>query len=56
VHEGPAKAVSTLKYEKAYCVGYSNIAVELMRAAGISASVAYGYLLPVYEWGFSKEY
>jgi hypothetical protein len=37
-------------------VGYSNLAVALLRAAGIPARVAHGYLPPGYEWGFSKEY
>jgi len=52
----PSDAVSALKYKKAYCVGYSNLAVALLRAAGIPARVAHGYLPPGYEWGFSKEY
>ena len=52
----PADAVSALKYRKAYCVGYSNLAVAMLRAAGIPARVAHGYLPPGYEWGFSKEY
>src|SRR5512144_472996 len=52
----PADALSALKYKKAYCVGYSNLTVALLRAAGIPARVAHGYLPPGYEWGFSKEY
>ncbi len=52
----PSDAVSALKNKKAYCVGYSNLAVALLRAAGIPARVAHGYLPPGYEWGFSKEY
>ncbi len=52
----PADALSALQYKKAYCVGYSNLAVALLRAAGIPARVAHGYLPPGYEWGFSKEY
>jgi hypothetical protein len=52
----PSDAVSALTYKKAYCVGYSNLAVALLRAAGIPARVAHGYLPPGYEWGFSKEY
>lgn len=52
----PNDAVSALKYKKAYCVGYSNLAVALLRAAGIPARVAHGYLPPGYEWGFSKDY
>jgi hypothetical protein len=52
----PTDALSALKYRKAYCVGYSNLAVALLRAAGIPARVAHGYLPPGYEWGFSKEY
>jgi hypothetical protein len=52
----PSDAVSALKYKRAYCVGYSNLAVALLRAAGIPARVAHGYLPPGYEWGFSKEY
>ena len=52
----PADAVSAFKYKKAYCVGYSNLAVAMLRAAGIPARVAHGYLPPGYEWGFSKDY
>jgi hypothetical protein len=52
----PTDAVSALRYKKAYCVGYSNLAVAMLRAAGIPARVAHGYLPPGYEWGFSKEY
>jgi Transglutaminase-like superfamily/Carboxypeptidase regulatory-like domain len=52
----PTDALSALRYRKAYCVGYSNLAVALLRAAGIPARVAHGYLPPGYEWGFSKEY
>jgi len=52
----PSDAVSALRYRKAYCVGYSNLAVALLRAAGIPSRVAHGYLPPGYEWGFSKEY
>lgn len=52
----PSDAVSALTYKKAYCVGYSNLTVALLRAAGIPARVAHGYLPPGYEWGFSKEY
>jgi len=52
----PSDALSAMKYRKAYCVGYSNLAVALLRAAGIPARVAHGYLPPGYEWGFSKEY
>lgn len=49
-------ALSALQHRKAFCVGYSNLAVALLRAAGIPARVAHGYLPPGYEWGFSKEY
>jgi hypothetical protein len=52
----PTDAVSALQYKKAYCVGYSNLAVALLRAGGIPARVAHGYLPPGYEWGFSKDY
>jgi hypothetical protein len=52
----PTDAISALNYKKAYCVGYSNIAVALLRAAGIPARVAHGYLPPGYEWGFSRDY
>jgi len=52
----PTDAISALNYKKAYCVGYSNIAIALLRASGIPARVAHGYLPPGYEWGFSKEY
>lgn len=52
----PADAISAFKYKKAYCVGYSNLAVAMLRAAGIPARVAHGYLPPGYEWGFSKDY
>jgi len=42
----PNDAVSALQYKKAYCVGYSNLAVAMLRAAGIPARVAHGYLPP----------
>ncbi len=52
----PSDALSAYRFRKAYCVGYSNLAISLLRAAGIPARVAHGYLPPGYEWGFSKEY
>ncbi len=52
----PADAASALRHRKAYCVGYANLAVAMLRAAGIPARVAHGYLPPGYEWGFSKDY
>jgi hypothetical protein len=52
----PTDALSALRSKKAFCVGYSNLAVALLRAAGIPARVAHGYLPPGYEWGFSKDY
>jgi hypothetical protein len=52
----PSDALSALRSKKAYCVGYSNLAVAMLRAAGIPARVAHGYLPPGYEWGFSKDY
>jgi protocatechuate 3,4-dioxygenase beta subunit len=52
----PVDALSALRYKKAYCIGYSNLAVAMLRAAGIPARVAHGYLPPGYEWGFSKDY
>jgi hypothetical protein len=52
----PTDALSALRYKKAYCVGYSNLAVAMLRAAGIPSRVAHGYLPPGYEWGFSKDY
>lgn len=52
----PSDALSALRYKKAYCVGYSNLAVAMLRTAGIPARVAHGYLPPGYEWGFSKDY
>jgi hypothetical protein len=52
----PKDALSALRYKKVYCVGYSNLAVAMLRAAGLPARVAHGYLPPGYEWGFSKDY
>lgn len=52
----PSDALSAYRHRRAYCVGYSNLAVALLRSAGIPARVAHGYLPPGYEWGFSKEY
>jgi len=52
----PSDALSALKLRKAYCVGYSNLAVAMLRAAGIPARIAHGYLPPGYEWGFTKNY
>jgi hypothetical protein len=41
---------------KGSCVGYSNLAIAMLRSAGIPSRYAHGYLPPGYDWGISKKY
>jgi len=52
----PSDALSALHQRKAACVGYTNLAIALLRSLGIPARGAHGYLPPGYEWGVTKEY
>jgi hypothetical protein len=52
----PSDALSALRQRKASCVGYTNLAISLLRSLGIPARGAHGYLPPGYEWGITKEY
>ncbi len=38
------------------CVGFTNLAIAMLRSLGIPARYAHGYLPPGYEWGISKKY
>ncbi len=38
------------------CVGYTNLAIAMLRSVGIPARYAHGYLPPGYDWGISKKY
>jgi protocatechuate 3,4-dioxygenase beta subunit len=49
-------AVSVFTNHIGSCVGYSNISIALLRAAGIPARYAQGYVPPGYEWGEKKDY
>ena len=52
----PSDAVSTMKQRRGACVGYTNLAISLLRSLGIPARGVHGYLPPGYEWGITKEY
>ena len=52
----PSDALSALHQRKAACVGYTNLAIALLRSLGIPARGAHGYLPPGYDWGVTKEY
>jgi len=52
----PSDALSALRIGKASCVGFSNLAISLLRSLGIPARGVHGYLPPGYDWGIGKEY
>lgn len=52
----PADALSALRQRKASCVGYTNLAISLLRSLGVPSRGAHGYLPPGYDWGITKEY
>ncbi|MGC9027248.1 MAG: transglutaminase domain-containing protein [bacterium] len=49
-------AVSVLSNHIGSCVGYSNLSIALLRAAGIPARYVQGYVPPGYNWGEKKNY
>ncbi len=49
-------AVSVLSDRTGSCVGYSNLSIALLRAAGIPARSVRGYVPPGYDWGEKKNY
>ena len=38
------------------CVGYTHLAIAMLRSVGIPARYVHGYLPPGYDWGISKKY
>jgi len=52
----PSDALFALRERKASCMGYSNLAISMLRSLGIPARGAHGYLPPGYDWGIAKEY
>jgi len=48
---GPRDALTVLQTGRAYCVGFSNLAMALLRAAGIPARGVYGCAAPWDGWG-----
>ncbi len=49
-------ARSVFQTKRGSCVGYSNLTIALLRAAGIPARYVGGYLPIGYDWGISKNY
>ncbi len=47
----PSDAIGVIKAKRAYCVGYGDVAVELLRAAGIPARTLTCYIPPNCGWG-----
>lgn len=54
--ETPQDGRSAFYNKKGSCVGYSNLAIAMLRSVGIPARYAHGYLPPGYDWGISKKY
>src|SRR4030042_84646 len=52
----PQDSRSVFYNKKGSCVGYSNLAITMLRILGIPARYAHGYLPPGYDWGISKKY
>lgn len=52
----PQDGRSVFYSRRGSCVGYSNLAIAMLRSVGIPARYAHGYLPPGYDWGISKKY
>jgi len=52
----PQDSRSVFYNKKGSCVGYSNLAITMLRILGVPARYAHGYLPPGYDWGISKKY
>ena len=52
----PQDGRSAFYSKRGSCVGYTNLAIAMMRSLNIPARYAHGYLPPGYDWGISKKY
>ena len=52
----PQDGRSVFYNKRGSCVGYTNLAMAMLRSIGIPARYAGGYLPPGYDWGISKKY
>jgi len=52
----PQDGRSVFYNKRGSCVGYTNLAIAMLRSLGIPARYAHGYLPPGYDWGISKKY
>jgi len=52
----PQDGRSVFYNKRGSCVGYTNVAIAMLRTVGIPARYAHGYLPPGYDWGISKKY
>jgi len=52
----PQDGRSVFYSKRGSCVGYTNLAIAMLRGLGIPARYAHGYLPPGYDWGISKKY
>jgi len=52
----PQDGRSVFFNKRGSCVGYSNLAIAMLRSVGVPARYVHGYLPPGYDWGISKKY
>ncbi len=52
----PQDGRSVFYNKRGSCVGYTNLAIAMLRSVGIPARYVHGYLPPGYDWGISKKY
>ena len=52
----PQDGKSVFTSRRGSCVGYTQVAIAMLRSLGIPARYAHGYLPPGYDWGISKKY
>ncbi|NWF56275.1 MAG: transglutaminase domain-containing protein [Syntrophaceae bacterium] len=52
----PQDGRSVFYSKRGSCVGYTQLAIAMLRSLGIPARYAHGYLPPGYDWGISKKY
>lgn len=49
-------ASSVMRTKRGSCVGHTNLSIALLRASGIPARYAHGYLPPGFGWGATEEF
>jgi len=52
----PQDGRSVFFNKRGSCVGYTNLAIAMLRSVGIPARYVHGYMPPGYDWGISKKY